>query len=75
MDRAIRQLENKGIVLSEEYKTEYKAYIEALDRKALEAIKRIKELVLAKAQAKEEDAEKINQDINALFKFNSSIYV
>ena len=47
----------------------FEAYIEALDRKAIAVIQKIKELELSKTNAKKEDIEKINQSIVLLYKF------
>ena len=52
-----------------QYKMNFEAYIEALDRKAIAVIQKIKELELSKTNAKKEDIEKINQSIVLLYKF------
>lgn len=52
-----------------QYKLNYTIYVETLDRKAIEVIKRIKELELSKTNAKKEDIPQINQEIVALYKF------
>lgn len=52
-----------------QYKMNYEAYIEALDRKAIAVIQKIKELELSKTNAKKEDVEKITQSIVLLYKF------
>lgn len=51
------------------YTMHYNIYIELLDRKAIEAIHKIKELELSKSKAKKEDIPKINEEITKLYKF------
>jgi hypothetical protein len=52
-----------------QYKMNFEAYVESLDRKAILVIKKIKELELSKTNASKEDIEKINQEIVILYKF------
>ncbi len=52
-----------------QYKLGYSIYIETLDRKAIEAIGKIKELELSKTNAKKEEIPAINQEIVVLYKF------
>lgn len=52
-----------------QYKQSYDLYIEALDKKAIEAIKKIKELELSKMNGGEQDFTKVNAEIRKQYDF------
>ena len=52
-----------------QYKMKFKTFIEALDKKAILVIERIKELELSKTNAPKENAEIINKEIEMLYNF------